>query len=122
MHLRLLADAARDVPRGERLRLRVAAGLNGLAPADVRVEFLARRLVPETDRAPPPLASYRRQPPAGDWRAALATTDEHDAEGAVVFALDVEPSECGQFATEVRIYPWHELLTHPYELGLMKWL
>lgn len=122
VHLRLLADAARDVPRGERLRLRVAAGLNGLAPADVRVEFLARRLVPETDRAPPPLASYRRQPPAGDWRAALATTDEHDAEGAVVFALDVEPSECGQFATEVRIYPWHELLTHPYELGLMKWL
>ena len=33
-----------------------------------------------------------------------------------------EPKECGQFATEVRIYPWHELLSHPYELGLMKWL
>ena len=33
-----------------------------------------------------------------------------------------EPKECGQFATEVRIYPWHELLSHPHELGLMKWL
>ena len=39
-----------------------------------------------------------------------------------MFALDIEPPECGQFATEVRIYPWHELLSHPYELGLMKWL
>jgi starch phosphorylase len=39
-----------------------------------------------------------------------------------VFALDVALQECGQFATEVRIYPWHELLSHPYELGLMKWL
>ncbi|MGH8305897.1 MAG: alpha-glucan family phosphorylase, partial [Steroidobacteraceae bacterium] len=32
--LKLLSDAARDLPRGERLRLRVAAALNGLAPAD----------------------------------------------------------------------------------------
>ncbi len=35
-----------------------------------------------------------------------------------MFALDAAPQECGQFATEVRIYPWHELLSHPYELGL----
>ena len=40
----------------------------------------------------------------------------------MMFALDVAPPECGQFRTEVRIYPWHELLSHPYELGLMKWL
>jgi glycogen phosphorylase len=58
----------------------------------------------------------------GAWQATLAATDEQDADGAVIFALDVEPSECGQFRTEVRIYPWHELLSHPYELGLMKWL
>ena len=37
-----------------------------------------------------------------------------------MFALDAQPMECGQFATEIRIYPWHELLTHPFELGLMK--
>ena len=51
-----------------------------------------------------------------------AATDEHDADGAMIFALDVEPPQCGQFRTEVRIYPWHELLSHPHELGLMKWL
>jgi starch phosphorylase len=120
--LRQLTDVARDLPRGERLRLRVAAGLNGLAPADVRVEFVARRLLPEADLAPPVLSSYGQPPRAGLWHAAFSATDEQDTDGAVIFALDVEPQECGQFRTEVRIYPWHELLSHPYELGLMKWL
>jgi starch phosphorylase len=45
-----------------------------------------------------------------------------DSDGAAVFELNAAPKECGQFATEVRIYPWHALLSHPYELGLMKWL
>jgi glycogen phosphorylase len=120
--LRLLNDCARDLPRGERLRLRVAAALNGLAPADVRVEFLARRLLPEADPSPPPLSSYGRSRPPGLWSAAFAATDEQDSDGAAIFALDVAPAECGQFRTEVRIYPRHELLSHPYELGLMKWL
>jgi starch phosphorylase len=119
--LKLLTDYARDMPRGERLRLRVATGLNGLLPADVRVEFAARRLLPEADLSPPPLSSYSQAPRPGLWQAALTATGEHDAE-ATVFALDIEPPECGQFSTEVRIYPWHELLSHPYELGLMKWL
>jgi glycogen phosphorylase len=120
--LRLLTDAARDLPRGERLRLRVAAALNGLNPADVRIEFLARRLLPEADRAPPPLSSYLQSPRAGLWSATFTATDEQERDGAVVFALDVEPPECGQFQTDVRIYPWHELMSQPYELGLMKWL
>jgi len=120
--LKLLSDAARDLPRGERLRLRVAAALNTLSPADVRVEFVARRLLPEADLSPPPLSSYGLTPREGEWHAAFTATDEQDADGAMIFALDVEPPECGQFRTEVRIYPWHELLSLPYELGLMKWL
>jgi glycogen phosphorylase len=120
--LKLLSDAARDLPRGERLRLRVAAALNGMAPADVRMEFVARRLLPDADASPPPLSSYGDTPRAGLWHAAFRATDEQDGDGAVVFALDVEPPECGQFRTEIRIYPWHELLSHPHELGLMKWL
>ena len=120
--LKLLSDAARDLPRGERLRLRIAAGLNGLAPADMRVEFVAQRLLPEADLSPPPLSSYGRTAREGLWQVPFTATDEQDADGAVIFALDVEPPECGQFRTEVRIYPWHELLSHPHELGLMKWL
>src|SRR5215469_2258156 len=118
--LKLLSDAARDLPRGERLRLRVAADLNGLSPSDVRLEFVAHRLLPAADLSPPPLSSYEHGPRPGVWHAAFNPTGEQDGEGAAIFALDVEPHECGQYRTQVRIYPWHELLTHPYELGLMK--
>lgn len=120
--LKLLSDSTRDLPRGERLRLSVAVALNGLAPADVRVEFVARRLLPQADRTPPPLCSYGLPARDGLWRAALKAADDTDPAGETLFALDAEPPECGQFATEIRVYPWHELLTHPYELGLMKWL
>jgi len=120
--LRLLVDAAPDLPRGARLRLKIAAGLNGMQPSDVRVEFVARRLLPEADLGAPPLSSYGHAAPEGIWRAAFTPTGEQEPDGSAVFALDIEPKECGQFATEVRIYPWHELLSHPNELGLMKWL
>ena len=103
------------------MRLRVAAGLNGMQPSDVRVEFVARRLLPEADLSTPPLSAYGHAERDGIWRAVLQPAGE-ESDGAAVFALDVAPEECGQFATEVRIYPWHELLSHPYELGLMKWL
>jgi starch phosphorylase len=119
--LKRLNGAVRDLPRGERLRLSVAVALNGLGPADVRVEFVGRRILPQADRTPPPLCSFGAPEANGLWRSTLAPVEE-DERGETVFALDVEPQECGQFATEIRIYPWHELLSHPYELGLMKWL
>jgi glycogen phosphorylase len=120
--LRMLADVVPDLPQGDRLRLRIAAQLNGLQPSDVRVEFVARRLLPEADLSPPPLSSFNQPSRAGIWSAALGPTGEIDSDGSTVFALDAAPQECGQFATEVRIYPWHDLLSHPYELGLMKWI
>jgi starch phosphorylase len=51
--LRMLANLSPELPQGERLRVRIAAQLNGLHPSDVRVEFVARRLLPEADLAPP---------------------------------------------------------------------
>ena len=118
--LRLLTDAPADMPRGERLRLRVAASLNGLQPSDVRVEFIARRQLPESDFEPPALSSYNARPRDGLWTETLRATGEHEDDGDATFGLDALPTECGQFVTEVRVYPWHELLSHPFELGLMK--
>ncbi len=120
--LRSVQESDPDLPRGARLRLQVAASLNGLQPADVRVEFVARRLLPEADQTVPPLSAYGHPDPQGVWRVAFKPESADQPDGAAVFALDVETGECGQFATEVRIFQWHELLSHPYELGLMKWL
>ncbi|HEX8757254.1 MAG TPA: alpha-glucan family phosphorylase [Steroidobacteraceae bacterium] len=120
--LRVVADAPADLPRGEHLRLRVAVSLNGLQPSDVRLELIARRLLPEAEQGPPPLCSFVPPERNGLWCAPLGPTGEHEADGAAVFALDAEPPECGQFATEVRMYPRHDLQPHQYALGLMKWL
>ena len=54
------------------------------------------------------------------WTVALEPTGEHEPDGSAIFALDAQPAECGQFATELRVYPSHELLKHPFEMGLMK--
>jgi starch phosphorylase len=118
--VRLLSDTPAEMACGERLQLRVAASLAGLKAADVRVEFRARRLLPESNFEPPALSSYGQGAYDGQWSVMLAATAEHDAEGAAVFALDAESVECGQFVTQIRIYPWHELLSHPFELGFMK--
>ncbi len=120
--MRVVADAPAELPRGEHLRLRVAVSLNGLHPSDVRVELVAQRLLPEGEQGPPLLCSFVPPERDGLWRVPLAATGEQESDGAAVFALDAEPPECGQFATEVRVYPRHDLLSHEYGLGLMKWL
>jgi len=112
----------RSHPLAERLRMRVAVQLGGLRPDDVRVELIAGRVLPQTPREPVALASYREALHARDWRVPLRATDEVEADGAVIFALDVPPEACGQFQGAVRVFPAHELLTHPYETGLMKWM
>ena len=38
------------------------------------------------------------------------------------FVLDLKPELCGRLDYRIRIYPRHALLTHPFELGLMRWL
>ena len=62
----------------------------------------------------------RRAPADGDWRALLATTDEHDSEGAAVYRA-ATPSRRTAASSPPRSasIPWHELLSHPLELGLL---
>ena len=37
------------------------------------------------------------------------------------FVLDLRPELCGRLDYRIRAYPNHALLTHPFELGLMRW-
>ena len=36
------------------------------------------------------------------------------------FGVAATPPGMGQYQLEVRAYPWHPLLVHPLEMGLMK--
>ncbi|MGA2025423.1 MAG: hypothetical protein ABSH23_11765, partial [Steroidobacteraceae bacterium] len=95
------------------------AALNGLGTQDVRVEFLAQRILPKYRSELPALSSFR-----GDtddtWRCALQPTGRIDIDGSTLYALQAAPPASGQYAFEVRIYPVHEMLAHPLELGLLK--
>ncbi len=118
--LRRLGDTPRELPRAGALNVRVAAALGGLSPADVRVEFVAQRLLPRSSTELPALSSYRPDRKDDAWRELLRPSGELDSDGSAVYELHALPPNCGQFAFEIRIYPWHEMLAHPLEMGLLR--
>jgi starch phosphorylase len=116
-----VSDAARSNPQGA-LNLRAVLQLGGLSPADLRVEFKARRLLPESQFEPAPLCSFGHGVPDGQWRAEFQPADAAAADGTAEFNVAAPPPGTGQYQLQVRVYPWHPLLTHPLEMGLMKTL
>ena len=104
VRLRRLSEPPRELPRAGVLNVRVAAALNGLKPSDVRVEFLARRVLPQSRSEPPALSSFRGD---GDdaWRAPLHATGEVDSDGSHVFELQAQPPASGSLPTRFACYP-----------------
>lgn len=107
--LHRLNAGQKEINFGDSLRFEVAVQLNGLDPKDMVVElliglFTKREKIRDTTR-------YGFE--------ATATTTEA---GEQVFALEVQPEQCGKLEYRIRAYPHHELLTHRFELGMMRWL
>jgi starch phosphorylase len=105
--LRRVEPPAASVDFGGSVRVAVAARLNGLAPQDLAVEAVATR----------PGARHGGES-VERWRLPLAENRPEEAVYAHVFA----PQHCGALELRVRAYPWHELLAHPFEMGMMVWL
>ncbi len=105
--LRRLDPPRKRINFGDSLQLRVAATLNGLAPEDVRVEVLMGR------------ASKHGQD--RDLQAIQMKPDGWQGQECL-FSLELTPEMCGKLLYRVRVYPYHDLLTHPFETGLMVWL
>lgn len=101
-----------DAPRvriqfGEALPVEVAVKLNGLAPSDVCVELLLSRSAREGS----PVQHSHELEPAGAV-----------ADGEQRYRVEMKPGLAGRLDYRVRIFPRHELLTHPFELGLCTWV
>ncbi|HUO80725.1 MAG TPA: alpha-glucan family phosphorylase [Steroidobacteraceae bacterium] len=114
---------------GEHVAMQIAVQLNGLDPADVRLELLLTRELPDGPHEPAPLTSF------GAEASRRLVRDGHEAaieffrptgarapDGAHLYASECTPPWCGRLGAAVRVVPYHELLSHPYELGLMRWL
>jgi starch phosphorylase len=89
------------------MELHLDVDLGGLNPADVVVELLLEREYEALQRSPD---SYRFLP------AGLSD------QGQEHFMLSLTPDLCGSLRYQIRTFPYHTLLTHPYEMGLMRWL
>lgn len=106
--VRRLDRPLRRIQFGEALKVEVAVNLGGLGPGDVVVELLfASPDEPRRDR----VYSYPLK-----HVGLLPGGKEH------LFALDLTPELCGKLDCRIRIYPYHELLTHRFEMGMMKWV
>ena len=108
VRLRRIDTPVKRIPYGASLHFELAVHLDGLAPEDVAVELLLTR--PGTDsRARPPRRLFLEYRGPGEG-------------GDSLFALDFTPDVCGKLDYRLRVYPHHELLTHPFEMGMMLWL
>lgn len=115
-----VSDAVRDTDAAGLLRLSALLQLGQLSPQDVRVEFKARRLLPESQFEPSVLTSFGHGVPEGQWRAEFTPGGTPAGNGGVNFQVAAAAPGMGQYQLQVRVYPWHPLLTHPLEMGLMK--
>ncbi|MDL0429516.1 alpha-glucan family phosphorylase [Marinobacter sp. TBZ242] len=95
-------------PHDGTVDLRVEAVLNGLSADDVRVECLVRPECTGTHKTSGP-ASFFLKP-------------ESEADGRTVFATQVQPSYPGLQTLRLRMYPYHQALGHPLEMGAMLWV
>jgi starch phosphorylase len=89
------------------LPVRVSAYLDGLDPSDVTVECLVGKI--DT---------------TGHFRVSQKYSFEYagkDSENHV-FELNLKPDTAGLNHYKIRMYPYHELLSHPFELGYMMWV
>jgi hypothetical protein len=57
----------------------------------------------------------------GEPQQAHFAPDGPPIDGMQRYALEVTPGFCGSLYYYVRLYPWHELLAHRFEMGLMRW-
>jgi starch phosphorylase len=107
--LRRLDDAQKEISFGESLRFEVTVDLGGLKPGDVVVEMLMGF---QTKKEKLKQSRRYRFEPVGTMTEA----------GEQVFALEMQPEQCGKLEYRIRAYPYHEMLTHQFEMGMMRWL
>ncbi len=107
--LRRLDTPSKSIAFGEGVKVELGVQLNGLKPEDVVVELLIGR-----QREKRELRDARHY--RFEWEGVMTDQGEHR------FALQITPEMCGKLEYRIRAYPYHHLLTHPFEMGMMRWL
>jgi starch phosphorylase len=91
----------------ESLLIRVNTYLDGLEPGDVTVECMFGKLDGDNDFDLVEKFTFEHIGKDGD---------EH------IFELNLKSDLSGLNHYKIRLFPYHELLSHPFELGYMLWV
>lgn len=92
----------------ESLNIKVSAYLNGLSPEDVAVECI--------------IGLSKDGSPEMTKQEGFRFKYESSQDSTHIFSLDLEPSHPGLNHYTIRMYPYHELLSHPLETGHLIWI
>lgn len=106
VRITLASDPPVAVHHDETIPLRVRVFLNGLEPSDVVVECLIDPL-PQSDQASQQHVQLQAGPDGSEER---------------IFIADFHATNGGLQEIRVRVFPYHPLLSHRFEVGLMIWL
>lgn len=101
-------DMDKSICDGDTLSIRVRARLNGLDHSDVAIECVVGTGHDEENTFENPICYHF------DY--------EGPDDGSHIFSLDINRLHPGINYYKIRIYPYHELLSHPLETGYMIWL
>ena len=129
VELRSVGAAVKRAEFGRPMDLAVEVKLNSLRPQDVRVEcVLSRQLCSAIDRPEREFAESRHAREGvtqiGDDTVMIAALEPEPATDAELccYRLQLDPPWVGAMSYTIRAVPYHSELSHPYEVGLMKWL
>jgi starch phosphorylase len=108
VRMRRIDTPSRRIGFGDSVRFEISVNLGGLSPEDVTVELLVGR--PSSDGQTKGTKRFTME------YSGRASGSEH------LYELELTPEMCGKIEYKFRLYPSHELLTHPFEMGMMVWL
>ncbi|MFW2374225.1 MAG: alpha-glucan family phosphorylase [Gammaproteobacteria bacterium] len=109
-HVRIRRDdeCATAIQTNESLTIQIKAYLNGLSHEDVVIECL--------------VGTYDDHDDHFITRETAFLEYHSESDGEHNFKLNLQPKTPGLNYYKLRIYPYHELLSHPLEAGYMIWL
>ena len=105
--MQLMVQPPARLYQDEKIVLGVRANLNGLQASDVKLECLLGRDVPGEEFEVVQVAELPAVGEDGDF---------------TVFEIELTPEIPGLQHYRLRMYPYREALSHPFELGYMIWI
>ncbi|KEF32418.1 Glycogen phosphorylase [Marinobacter nitratireducens] len=106
--LTICGSVSQTCAHDEAVEIRVEAQLNGLSASDVQVQCLIE---------PRCTGSYEDSGPGH-----VFLEYESESDGRTLFSARVPPSYPGLQTLKLRMYPYHDALSHPLEMGAMLWI